>query len=201
MRDDYRRLCAQAPGPLWEDWPAIAALPPALRDGPPDYSLAPQDGGVVPRPASARGAFSRFWRRWLLRRSSSPGTDADPSSVRKADASVLVRGRRPGDVWLTLSDSPKSINCVSLFPRGSDLTSEGVTVRVDGRPLPSVCKYDIIAQLDAKPGEHVIEIEGLRRQAWLRVLALKLPFVDSDYLVRHQLSPGTTRLSFRVEGR
>jgi hypothetical protein len=201
MRGDYRRLCAEVPGALWEDWPAIAALPPTLRDGPPDYRLAPQDGGVEPRPASAWDALSRFRRRWSLRRSGSRGTEADPSSIRKADASVLARGRRPGDVWLTLSDSPKSNNGATLFPRGSDLTSEGVSVRVDGCLLPSVCKYDIIAQLDAKPGEHVVEIEGLRRPAWLRVLALRLPFDDSDYLVRHQLSPGTTRLSFRVGGR
>ncbi|HEX2871143.1 MAG TPA: hypothetical protein VHP33_07805 [Polyangiaceae bacterium] len=72
---------------------------------------------------------------------------------------------------------------------------------MDGHSLSSVCKYDIIARLDAKPGEHVVEIEGLRRPAWLRVFALRLPFADSDFLVRHQLSPGTTRLSFRVEGR
>ncbi len=191
LRDDYRRLCSEAPGALWEDWPAIAALPPSLRDAPPDYTLVPQVGRVETRPLSAR--------EYALSRAHSD--DADPSSIRKADASALGRRRRPGDVWLHLSDSPKSRNCVKLFPRGSDLTSEGVRVRVDGHFLPSVCKYDIIAQLDAAPGEHVVEIDGLPRPAWLRVIALKLPFVESDFLGRQELGPGTNRLSFRVEGR
>lgn len=202
QRDDFRRLCAEAPGALWEDWPAIAALPPDLRDAPPDYTLSPQDGHVDTQPRSTQEhALSRFRRRWWPRRSRSHGDDADPSSIRKADASLLVRRRRPGDVWLTLSDSPKAINALNLFPRGSDLSSEGVRVWVDGHPLPSVCKYDIIAQLDAAPGEHVVEVEGLRRPAWLSVVAFKLPFVDSKLLVTHQLVPGTNRLSFQIEGR
>lgn len=188
LRDDSRRLCAEPPGALWEDWPAIAALPADLRDGPPDFTLARQAEGADTTPLSAPGyALSRAHR-----------DDADPSSVRKADASALGRRRRAGDVWLALSDSPKSINCVKLFPRGGDLASEGVTVRLDGQPLPSLCRYDIIARLDAVPGEHVIEIEGLRRRAWLRVVAFKLPFLDSDFLVRHELHPGVNRLSFRV---
>lgn len=190
LRDDYKRLCAEAPGALWEDWPAMAALPPGLRDGPPDYVLAPQVGCVDTTPVSAQD--------YAL--SQAHGDDADPSSIRKADASVLGRRRRPGDVWLHLSDSPKSVNCVKLFPRGSDLTSEGVRVRVNGHSLPSVCKYDIIAQLAATTGEHVLEIEGVPRRAWLRVLALRLPFVDSAVLVRHELKPGTNRCSFQIEG-
>lgn len=188
---DYRRLCAEAPRGLWEDWPAIAGLAPGLRDAPPDYNLPAQEGHVDTTAVSAQS--------YAL--SQAQGDHTDPSSVRMADASVLGRRRQAGDVWLGLSDSPKSINCFKLFPRGSDLTSEGVTVRVDGRPLPSVCKYDIIAQLEAAPGEHVVEIEGLRRTAWLRVVAFKLPFVDSDFLVKQQLSPRTNKLSFRIEGR
>jgi hypothetical protein len=201
MRDDFRRLCGEAPGPLWEDWPAIAALPPNLRDAPSDYTLEPQRGGVDPNPASAKDdtLFQRLRRQW--RRLWSRGDDADPSSVRKADASVLARQRRPGDVWLTLSDSPKSINCLNLFPRGADLTSEGVRVRVDGHPLTSTSKYDFIAQLDPAPGQHVLEIAGLRRSAWLQVIEIKLPFVESVLLVGQQLGPGTTRLSFRIEDR
>jgi Phytanoyl-CoA dioxygenase (PhyH) len=201
-RDDFRRLCAEVPGALWEDWPAMAALPPALRDGPPDYPLAPQapSGGPKVRKVSFQDAVSRFIRRWSSRHPHAHRTDADPSRLQKEVASVLERKRRPGDVWLALSDSPRSINCLKLYPRGSDLTSEGVRVRVDGRPVPSVCKHDIIAHLEAKPGEHVVEIEGLRRSAWLRVFAVKLPFIDSDFLVRQQVSPGATRLSFRFDG-
>jgi hypothetical protein len=103
-------------------------------------------------------------------------------------------------VWLHLSDSDKVTRSNNLFPRGSDLTSAGVRVRVNGLAIPSVSKYDIIAQLEKTPGEHVVEIEGLPRSAWLCVLAFKLPFVESAFLVRQQLYPGTNRLSFHIAG-
>ena len=191
VREDHRRLCTEAPSALWEDWPAIAALPSALREAPPDYTLKPQHRRV------SRNAWSALHYSFLRAHS----VRVDPSTVRKADASVLDRRRRAGDVWLSLSDEPKTRDSVKLFPRGSDLISEGVTVRVNGHALESVCKYDIVAQLAATAGDHVVEIDGLRHPAWLRVLAFKLPLVESEFLLQLKLEPGAHRLSFRIEDR
>jgi hypothetical protein len=189
MRKDYVALTQQRPGRnLWEDWPAIDRLSPELRDGPPAVQLSPVEGrvDVVPLHSSS------------YQLSVAHHENADHSSVRKADASVLARLRREGDLWLALSDDAQAENDVKLFPRGSDLTDSGVTVRVDGRPLPSVCRFDIIGKLDLRPGEHLIEVEGLPRVAWLRVLKIKLPFVDTQFLAKQKLQPGRASIRFRL---
>jgi hypothetical protein len=48
-------------------------------------------------------------------------------------------------------DSRKSLNCVKLFPRGSDLTSEGVRVRMNGHPLPSIVSTTLLPGSTRRP--------------------------------------------------
>ncbi|MEO5671613.1 MAG: phytanoyl-CoA dioxygenase family protein [Ramlibacter sp.] len=192
QRDDFRDLCAMPPGlDLWEDWPAIAKLPPQARNGPSDFRLRDQGGWVDKVPLHAKG----------YRLSVAHTADTDPSSVRKADASALARSRREGETWLALSDDPGTAKDTELFPRGSDLGAAGVSVRVDGSPLRSLCQYDIIARLDSSPGDHVIEVEGLQRVAWLRILMIRLPFIRTEFLLKSELRPGRNRLRFTVPGR
>lgn len=106
QRSDCKTLIAQRPSPdVWEDWPAIAALPAHLRDAPSDYTLSPlPDDQLVPASWSAKDRLSGA--------NSSTG---DPSSIRKSDASILARGRQVGDVWIALSDDPKTANASSCF--------------------------------------------------------------------------------------
>lgn len=184
QRDDFRRLSTEHPGAdLWEDWPAMARLRPWVRDAAPDYVLQPVEGFADVVPLHAR------------RLSATNGRETNPSNVRKSDASALARSRRDGDVWLALSDEACTADDTELFPRGSEL---GVSVRVDGKTVASVCRYDFFARLDLGPGEHVVEIEGLDRQVWLRVLSLRLPFIRSSFLARQALSPGRAALKFHV---
>lgn len=189
MRKDFATLTKQKPGHhLWEDWPAIDRLRPEVRDGSPAAQLCPVEGMVDVVPLHSAS----------YRLSVAHASNTDHSSIRKADASVLARSRQEGDVWLALSDDAHAANDVKLFPRGSDLTDSGVRVRVDGNPLPSVCRFDIIGKLDLRPGEHLIEVEGLPRPAWLRVLKIKLPFDDTQFLAKEKLRPGKASVRFHV---
>jgi hypothetical protein len=185
QRKDFRALSTQLPGPLWEDWPAIAALPSHLVEGPSDYTLEPQPDEALAVLETARNQAL-----------SMDHGQSHPSSIRKGDASVLARSRRDGDLWMLLSDNPATKADTELFPRGSDLTEAGVEILVNGRPLASVCKYDIIGKLAAlSPGDE-IEVRGLDRPAWLRVLRIRLPFIHTEILLQRALTPGVTRLTF-----
>lgn len=189
MRKDYVALTKQMPGPnLWEDWPAIDRLRPEDRDGSPTVQLRPVDGRVDVVPLHSAS----------YQLSVAHAADADASSIRKADASALARSRREGDIWLALSDNAQAADDVKLFPRGSDLTHSGVQVRVDGNPISSVCRFDIIGKLNLQPGEHLIEVDGLSRAAWLRVLKIELPFTDTQFLAKERLPPGSASVSFNV---
>jgi hypothetical protein len=190
QRDDFRRLSAETPSAdVWEDWPAIARLPAAVRDGPPDYRLQEHRGTTDLVPLHS-AQLSRAHTR-----------DTDVSSIRKADASALARSRRAGDTWFALSDAEVTAADRELYPCGSDLESAGVSVRIDGKPLSSACRYDIFARLDLAPGEHSIEVEGLDRAAWLRVLRIRLPFIHTEFLLQRRLEPGRARIRFEVPGR
>jgi hypothetical protein len=188
QRDDFRLLSTQRPAGLWEDWPAIARLPASIRDAAPDVRLSPVRGlaDVVPTHSRAYNL------------SVAHTADTDPSSVRKADASALARSRREGDVWLALSDQASTADDTELFPRGSELAALGVSVRVDGQPVFSVCRFDIISQLQLAPGPHVIEVDGLDRPAWLRVLKIRLPFIRTEFLAKFRVNPGRSKLRFTV---
>jgi hypothetical protein len=189
QRDDFKELSKLAPTQdLWEDWPAIAALPLTLTSAPPDHQLEPHAGPVENVPSHSAA----------YRLSEAHGRKSDPSSVRKSDASALARSRRVGDKWLLLSDSPATENDWEIYPRGSDLSETGLRVVLDGAPLSSVCRYDFIARLALAPGRHTVRIEGLDRKAWLRVLDIKLPFTQTGFLLKEPLLPGATELSFSV---
>lgn len=186
QRSDFRTLCTQPPGPdLWEDWPAISALPSDLSDGPSDYVLGRQSPAAIASLENAR-----------VQALSLDHGDSHPSSIRKGDASVLARSRRDGDVWLLLSDEASTASDTELFPRGSDLTAAGVSILVNGQPVASVCKYDFICKIAAPSPGDVIEVRGLDRPAWLRVLKIQLPFIRSQFLMRQALQPGGHRLTF-----
>ena len=189
QRDDFRLLSTARPGAnLWEDWPAIDALRPWVRDAAPDFELRPAQGSaeVAPLPSQQH------------RLSGAHNRETDPSNVRKGDASALARSRRDGDIWIALSDQACTADDTELFPRGSELSARGVSVRVDGRPVLSICRYDIISRLDLASGEHVIEVDGLDRPVWLRVLKVKLPFIRTAFLAKGHLHPGKHRLRFIV---
>lgn len=189
QRADFRTLSTQRPGPMWEDWPAIAALPPHLVEGPSDFTLGPQSPEALQALEPARAQAL-----------SMDHGNSDPSSIRKGDASVLARSRRDGDLWILLSDNAVTKNDTELFPRGSDLTEAGVEIRINGQPLSSVCKYDIISRLDAlHPGDE-IEVRGLDRPAWLRVLKIRLPFIRTEIMLQRVLTPGVTRVRFEEVG-
>jgi hypothetical protein len=187
QRDDFRALSSAMPGKdVWEDWPAIARLPAAVRDGPPDFRLQDSEDSVDVVPLHAV-ELSRAHTR-----------DTDVSSVRKADASALARSRQAGDTWLALSDAEATAADRELYPRGSDLHAAGVSVRIDGKPVRSACRYDVFARLELAPGEHAIEIDGLDRTAWLRVLKIRLPFIRTEFMVQRRLEPGRSRIRFEV---
>lgn len=185
QRNDFRTLSTQPPGAMWEDWPAISALPRHLLDGPSDYVLKSQSDSALSVVDTIRNQALSL-----------DHGESHPSSIRKGDASVLARSRREGDLWILLSDSPVTEHDTELFPRGSDLTEAGVEMLVNGQPVTSVCKYDIISKLEAiGPGDQ-IEVRGLDRPAWLRVLRIRLPFIRTEILAQKALQPGVTRLAF-----
>jgi hypothetical protein len=99
-------------------------------------------------------------------------------------------------VWVALSDNPVTANDPEIFPRGSNLSAAGVSIKIDGKPVLSVCLYDFISRIDGAPGEHVIEIEGLPATAWLRILKIRLPFVRTEFLLKLEISPGARRFAF-----
>jgi len=177
----YRDLCAQKPGPdLWEDWPAIAALPADQRDAPCDYDLPPRQDAHVTAPmrmdTQALSATSQI--------------ASDPTFVRKLDASIIARSRRDGDTWLILSDHAGTRNDIQPIPMGSDLTTAGVRVVIDGVPVESAVRYDIMARVDLPDRAVRVTVTGLDRPAWLRILRVRLPFERTAFVARAALHPG-----------
>ncbi len=186
QRHDFKSLAALKPtSNLWEDWPAIAALPSDERDAPCDFDL---------RPLGSPGDMAGLAQQGAQRTSA----NTDASSIRKADASALVRARKAGDKWLLISDEPSSASERTLLPRGSDLSSSGLRVTLNGTPVTSASRHDLISRLDAAPGQNRITIEGLDRKAWLRVLDIRLPFDQSALLLREALGPGTSEFNFTI---
>ena len=180
-RADYLKQCAQAPTPkVWQDWPAISALPLEIRNAPCDFALPKQK-------VSAEVIESAL----ALTKTLDNGR-TDPSSIKKADASLIVRDRKAGDIWLTLSDSPLGATKAELYPRGSDLASEGVTVHVNDVPVTPFCKYDIYSRLTEVGPSSIIRVDGLKTPAWLRLIRVKLPFSTSEVIAHWELPPGSS---------
>lgn len=167
MVTDHDLLCRQAPGAnLWEDWPGLVALAEGRGlDDAADFELG-----------DAQPVRRRFWWRFTERRE---------SSRNKGEASNLARLRQQGDVWLSVSDSPRVFDrCDTLDPFGSDLKAAGLRVHLDGVPLSSRSRGDFTAGLPANPGHHQLTLTGIDRPLWLRVLQFELPFTRSRVLAK-----------------
>lgn len=187
-RVDFLKLCTELPSSsdLWEDWPAIARLPPEARNAPSDFHLKPQ---------GHRSGRTEAPRREYI---SDPHATSTASSIKKADASVLARARKDGDIWIALSDDPITRSDTEIFPRGSDLTAAGVVVTWNGKAVTPVCKYDIISRIAPIGGEHLLHVLNLDRRAWLRVLRVRLPFRQTEILATKEVSPGNAALPFGI---
>lgn len=162
---DHTDLCQQVPGSdPFEDWPGVKRW------------LG--DERIEP-------ARCQPWSWWQRLRNSLHATRRLPknrtqSSLNKADASRLARARRPGDVWLSISDSPKWFeHRDSLDPMGSDLTAAGIRARWNGTELQSSSRGDITVRLTDLRTENHLEISGIDRPLWVRVLELRSPFSAS----------------------
>ncbi|MBK8098355.1 MAG: phytanoyl-CoA dioxygenase family protein [Planctomycetes bacterium] len=165
---DHTELCQQLPGSdPFEDWPGVKRW------------LG--DERIEP-------ARCRPWSWWQRLRHSQharnrPSKSRAQSSINKADASNLVRERRPGDVWLSISDSPKWFeHRDSLDPMGSNLTAAGIHTTWNGQRLQSRSRGDITVRLSDVRPENRLEIQGIDRQLWVRVLELRSPFSASRRL-------------------
>jgi ectoine hydroxylase-related dioxygenase (phytanoyl-CoA dioxygenase family) len=191
---DHHALCKQPPGPdVWEDWPGLVALAGAGGcAGDADFPRTP-----LAAPARSRRAsrlvrwFGRFLRPAVTQ-----------SSRNKLDASRLVRSLRPGDVWLSVSDSPAWFHqTYSLDPKGSDLGAAGVRARLNGEPLASLSSGDLTARLAVRDGSNVLVLEGVDRPLWLRVVEIRLPFAESRVLVRRTLDGRDNRVEIGFASR
>lgn len=182
---EFDRICREAPSQdLWEDWPAMRTLPRIEVESPSDFDLPPQ---ATMSPASDA-------RRELRKR-----TSADAATTkRKGDASILERLRRVGDRWLVLSDSPTSERDWKLFPRGSDLQSQGTRVLVNGMLTESISQYDHILEIKPTDVLRELRIENLQSPAWLRLVSSQLPLSQSEILFSIAIPPGTSVLKIGI---
>lgn len=177
LRLGHELLCRQRPGPdLWEDWPGLVARTGGTGlDGGPDHVRRP-----APREPGRRA-----------------GAGADtPSARNKADASRILRDRRPGEIWVSLSDSPaKYGHGASLNPVGGEIGRRGVRVRVNGRRVASRARSDVTAPVPIRPGPNRIEITGVTGPLWFRMIEVRLPFADSRVLLRREIDGRAPRVA------
>ena len=198
---DHVALCRQAPGDLWEDWPGLVALAgSAGLDGAPDFATEPAPEAPAPAdPAPER----RGWRRLLGRRRRRASAES-ACSRNKLDASRIGRDRRPGEVWLSLADSPDLYDDTErLDPRGGRLVhgARGVRVHFNGARLTSVSHNGFTARLDVRPGANALSIRGVRRPLWLRILAVESPISASRVPLRRALDGRRGRLDLVLDHR
>lgn len=192
---DHLERCREAPGAdPWADWPGLRSL---AGDG-----LETASEFELRRTASASVMQrSLAWIRSLVGKRGLPTVGS--SEANKCDASRLARSKRPGDVWLSLSDCDDHFDRNhTLDPRGNDLTALGVRVQLNGRTLGSATRGDFTARLAVQPGRNELTIEGVRGPLWLRVVSIRLPFVASEVLLRRAIDgrDATVRCSFDAPG-
>lgn len=196
-RHDFRHLSGLEPSSnMWEDWPAIMRLSADLRDGPSDYILKPEENPICntthEEPRRKYYALSMDNISLNLRAKSE-------DHVKQNDASALARLRTSGDIWISISDKSETFDENKLRPRGCNWHETGLRVTFDGEPVQSKCLYDFISKLSCTKGEHFIDLEGLDRMAWLRIIEIKLPFDQSEVLLRSSLRPGATTLRLNID--
>lgn len=165
--DGFEELCGEAPAAIWEDWPGMRSLDAANLNAPSDYHLqhAPKDH----RPQKL---------------------GLNEQSTQRSSAAALVRLRVPGDIWLTVSDSPMTAQTNQLDPKGSRYADLGVKVRWGSKELQSLTDYDFVSRLQNFNGRGVLQITNLQRPAWLRVIKIRSPFCDNEVLHLSQLKAG-----------
>jgi ectoine hydroxylase-related dioxygenase (phytanoyl-CoA dioxygenase family) len=189
----YEALCRQRPGDdMWEDWPGLVRLggTAGVAAGS-DYRLPP---AKPPRRSS-----SSMLRRWFGS-AARLTAKATPSMRNKADGSRLAREKRPGDVWLSLSDSAAWFGQTdSLDPKGTDLAAAGVRVSFRGQRLVSRSWSDVVARLDVEDGRNVLVVDGIDRPLWLRIVAIRLPFRASTVLLRRALDGRERRVEIEFD--
>ncbi len=133
------------------------------------------------------GCRGRNGRSTRIARTGEEVPRAEPAQQNKLDASRLARSRRAGDVWLAIAD------CVDGFTRDEtldphgELEANGVRVALNGRALASSSRGGFTSRLDVAAGRNELVLTGVRGPLWLRVLALRLPFVDSTALLRQHV--------------
>jgi hypothetical protein len=191
QRRDFRELAAQKPSQdIWEDWPAVAALGEDVLAQPCDFTLLPSGGSVDARPMHV-GASAL---------SVEHTGDADPSSVRKADASLLARSRQDGEVWVHISDSPQIVDDRELFPRGARWHEAAFDVTLDGTALKSLVTFDFIAKIAGPEGPHTLRITGATRKLYVKVLLIRLPFVRTEFLAQAVVDTSDVSVTFQMPG-
>ncbi|MGH8611919.1 MAG: phytanoyl-CoA dioxygenase family protein [Gammaproteobacteria bacterium] len=191
---DHHALCRQLPGPdPWEDWPGVVQLAGADGcSGDADYRMASEMDSPWTR---GLPMLQRWFARFCLRRATETA-----SSRNKSDASRLSRGKRPGDVWLSVSDSPASFDWThSLDPQGSALISLGISASLHRERLVSHSRGDIVARLAVHDGRNALVLEGVDRPLWLRVVEIRLPFDQSRMLVRRALDGRERRVDIEFD--
>ena len=169
---NHRELCRLPPAGMWDDWPGLVRLAGAQAlDGEPDFDREP--------------ALARRRRRVAAK-------DGTLSSTNKSDASRIARARRPGDVWISIADTPELFESDErLDPHGGRLVpswrgiwTRGIVVASNGEVVTSMSQGGFTAKLAAREGRNVVEVRGIRGPLWLRVIQVAAPFSASRALVR-----------------
>ncbi len=175
LRNDADALCEQSPAALWEDWPAISALPEVERDSPCDISLLPIPSDIAALPQHH--------------------ADGTRASTARSAAARLVRLRQPGDYWLSISDNPKVVGHPILDPLGGSLDDLGASVYHNGKPVASQSDFDFVARLDMSKGANRIYITDVNRPLWYRLLKIQMPFRNNEIVSAGILRSGVNTLT------
>lgn len=192
---DHHERCQEAPGAdPWEDWPGLRRLADDGLEVPSEFELRrTASASVVQR--------SLAWIRTLVGKRETRTVGI--SEANKCEASLLARSKRPGDIWLSLSDRADHFDRNhTLDPAGNDLKALGVQVRLNGQSLTSATRGDLTARLVVRPGRNELSIEGVRGPLWLRVVSIRLPFAASEVLLRRAIDgrEATVSCSFDASG-
>lgn len=178
VSSDYPELCKQQPGTqLWEDWASIASVV-GDRTLAADFCLSP-------------------WSE--AEKSGITVHDLSGTARRKRDASVLARMRQPGEVWLCLSDNPRSATRNNLDPCGTDITAKGVRVFLNNKKIRSKLQNDLIEKVNLVSGSNHIRVVGIGEPLWLRLIRIELPFTKSHIIFQSHLDGCSPEINFSFE--
>jgi hypothetical protein len=174
-----------------------------LSKEPPTANVWEHWGGLKPladdprtRGSALTGLKPSFWRRkefdglFNALRSASGGKHKVPQGIHHVGA----RERRPGDIWVLLSDDEETFASNALQVSSKRKWEEDLSVRVDGhgvgRKAGRVTPFNIKPHLDA--GRHVLNIKNTGSPVFLRVVELSLPFHESKVIFRDRVVESAT---------